>query len=109
MSWQRFQEEYRPPTVRRKLASSAPTPTIDVAALLRCRACFAERHGTQAEMPQWTDKPIVAGSTRIRAVHITELRTAVANARVAAGLPRFTWPDPVINTTVPTKAVHFTA
>jgi hypothetical protein len=59
-------------------------------------------------MPQWTDNPIVAGATRIRAVHLAELRTAVRDAHVAAGLPPVTWTDPVINPSVPIRAVHFT-
>ena len=35
----------------------------------------------------WTNSPIVAGSTTVRAQHLTELRAAVSEIYVAAGLP----------------------
>lgn len=59
-------------------------------------------------MPHWTNHPIVAGETRVRAVHINELHTAVRDAHVAAGLPPVTWTDPVLTTGVPFRVVHFT-
>jgi hypothetical protein len=34
----------------------------------------------------FTDDPLVAGTTLVKAVHLTELRTAINNKRVAAGL-----------------------
>ena len=44
----------------------------------------------------FTDDPIVAGETPIRAVHVTELRTRIDGLRAAAGLGRFEWTDPVL-------------
>jgi hypothetical protein len=44
----------------------------------------------------WTDSPIVAGTTEIRAVHINELRTAINNeiSRRAGGIK--SWTDPTL-------------
>ena len=44
----------------------------------------------------FTDDPIQPGSTPIRAVHFTELRTRIDGLRRAAGLARFWWTDPVL-------------
>lgn len=53
----------------------------------------------------FTDDPLVAGVTRIKAIHITQIRTAVNAVRIAAGLPALTYTDPN-PTRVPVKAVH---
>ena len=55
--------------------------------------------------PTFTDDPLVAGVTTIRAVHITELRTAVNQARALAGLAAATWTDSSLTGT-PIKVVH---
>jgi hypothetical protein len=57
----------------------------------------------------FTDDPIAAGTTLIKAVHVTELRTRINAARSAAGLGAFTWTDPTLTagTSVP-RAVHIT-
>ena len=41
----------------------------------------------------FTDAPLVAGSTLIKAAHITELRQAVDAMRLATNLPAVTWTD----------------
>jgi len=57
--------------------------------------------------PVFTDDPLVAGVTTIKAVHVTELRTAVNQARALGGLGAAAWTDPTLaGTTV--KAVHIT-
>ena len=57
----------------------------------------------------FTDDPIVAGETPIRAVHITELRTRIDGLRAAAGLGRFAWTDPVLRAGVTrARLVHLT-
>ena len=43
----------------------------------------------------FTDDPIVAGVTPVRAVHFIELRGRIDGLREAHGLPRFAWTDPV--------------
>jgi hypothetical protein len=42
----------------------------------------------------FTDDPLTAGVTVIRAVHITELRTRIDAVRLRNGLPAFAWTDP---------------
>jgi hypothetical protein len=44
----------------------------------------------------FTDDPLTAASTGIKAVHITELRVAIDIVRVAHGLGAFTWTDPTL-------------
>ncbi len=54
----------------------------------------------------FTDDPIVAGETIVKALHITELRTAVNAVRAAAGLSATTFTDtPLMSGTI-VMAVH---
>lgn len=46
---------------------------------------------------EFTDTPLVAGSSVIRAVHITELRTRIDAIRVAKGLSGYAWTDATIS------------
>jgi hypothetical protein len=57
----------------------------------------------------FTDDPLVAGAagTKIKAVHLTELRTAVNAVRLLAGVGTFSFTDPVL-TNVNVKSVHVT-
>jgi len=55
----------------------------------------------------FTDDPLVPRVTVIKAVHITQLRSAVNAMRVAAGLGTVTWTDPSL-AGVRIKAVHIT-
>ena len=56
----------------------------------------------------FTDDPVVAGTTRIRAIHLTELRVAASALRTAAELPPFSWTDPGIAALrTPVRLVHF--
>jgi uncharacterized repeat protein (TIGR01451 family) len=52
------------------------------------------------------DDPLVAASTPIKAVHITELRTAVNAVRAAAGLPAATFTDASLAVGESMKSVH---
>ena len=54
----------------------------------------------------FTDDPLVAGVTVMRAVHINELRTRINNLRTANGLPVVVWTDAAIASTVKIRAVH---
>ena len=55
----------------------------------------------------FTDDPIVAGVTPVRAIHFTELRARIDSLREAAGLGRFRWTDPVLRAGVtPVRLVH---
>ena len=53
----------------------------------------------------FTDDPLVAGVTMVKAVHFLELRTRIDQVRVARGLPAFSWStDLAVGTTV--RAAH---
>lgn len=54
----------------------------------------------------FTDEPLIAATTRIKAVHLTELRIAVNAFRVSAGQPAFTFTDPTVTTATPIRASH---
>lgn len=58
--------------------------------------------------PTFTDDPLTAG-VAIKAVHVTELRTAINQLRAHAGLQAATWTDDPLTVGVTTvKAVHIT-
>ncbi|MEO8218336.1 MAG: NBR1-Ig-like domain-containing protein [Acidobacteriota bacterium] len=54
----------------------------------------------------FTDDPIVLNVTLIKAIHVTQLRQAVAAVRAAAGLSAPVWTDPTLSTAIFVKAVH---
>jgi hypothetical protein len=54
----------------------------------------------------FTDDPLIAGSTTVKAVHVTELRQAVNAMRATAGLGATSFTDAVLTGGVPVKAVH---
>lgn len=54
----------------------------------------------------FTDDPLVAGVTLIRAVHLAELRDAVNLMRAAAGLAATAFSDPVLSSATPVRAIH---
>jgi RHS repeat-associated protein len=57
--------------------------------------------------PVFTDDPLVAGVTEVKAIHLTELRAAVNQARARAGLAAATWTDANVQPNVTLiKAVH---
>ena len=80
-------------------AVSEGTATIRVTATdpggLSAAQSFTVTVGATERVP-FTDDPIVPGVTPIKAVHFTELRTRIGALRSAAGLPRFSWTDPVL-------------
>jgi hypothetical protein len=53
----------------------------------------------------FTDDPLAAGSTKVKAAHLTQLRQAVNAMRTAAGLSAATFTDPVL-TNVRVKRAH---
>ena len=55
----------------------------------------------------FTDDPVLAGVTPVRAVHFTELRGRIDALRTAHGLGRFPWTDPSLAAGVtPVRGVH---
>ncbi len=61
---------------------------------------------TAAIGPTFTDDPLIAGVTVVKAVHVTELRQAIAALRVRDGLSSLTWTDAVLDASTPIRAVH---
>lgn len=51
---------------------------------------------TVYSQPIYTDNPIASGGTRIKAVHMTELRTMINNVRDYYGIPAKKWAEPII-------------
>ena len=78
------------PTVREGVSDSPP----------RLRAPSAPQGG-----PVFTDDPLIPGVTVIKAVHITELRDAINQARARAGLSAASWAESVTSG-VMIKAAH---
>ena len=59
--------------------------------------------------PCFTDDPLTPGSTTLKAVHITELRTRIDALRTGNGLTVFLWTDATLTTGVTlASAVHVT-
>jgi hypothetical protein len=54
----------------------------------------------------FTDDPLVAGTTVIKAVHVTELRTRIDAQRTRFNLLAFEWTDPSLPAGVAVKVVH---
>src|SRR6185503_20817808 len=64
--------------------------------------------GTTAFGQSFTDDPLTV-DTQVKAVHITELRVAVANLRAQVGLPVFTFTDATVTPNVTLiRAIHIT-
>lgn len=87
--------------------------TSGVAYLYRVRAVDAQNNASPysnidlATTMSFTDNPLIAGVTVVKADHMNELRTAVNAVRTTAGLPPASWTDPFL-TGVLVKAVHVT-
>jgi hypothetical protein len=57
----------------------------------------------------FVDNSLVAGSTPVKAVHLTDVRLAIDRARARRSLAAFAWTDPMIVPGVtPVKAVQVT-
>ena len=57
----------------------------------------------------FTDDPLVAGVTPVRAVHFRELRTRIDALRVRSSLSAYRWTDPALTPGVtPVRSVHLT-
>jgi len=57
----------------------------------------------------FADDPLVARTTLIKTVHITQVRAAINSVRVARGLTAFAWTDPTLTPgSTPVRVVHLT-
>lgn len=55
----------------------------------------------------WTDDPLVANTTPIKAKHATELRTNIDADLVAVGEAKYSWTDTITANSTVIKAKHF--
>ena len=94
-----------PQVVTARAADALVTLTAVAEGASTIRVTAGDPHGrsatrsftvTVAARASFTDDPIVAGATPVRAVHFTELRTRIDALREAGGLVRFSWADPVL-------------
>jgi hypothetical protein len=57
--------------------------------------------------PLFTDDPLIAGVSSIKAVHVSELRAGIESARTARGLGAYSWSDPTFSAgSTVVKAAH---
>ena len=64
---------------------------------------------TVTVIESFTDDPIVAGVTPIKAVHFAELRTRIDGLRTTVGLRAYAWTDPVLSAgSTQIKLAHLT-
>ncbi len=61
----------------------------------------------QSGPPTFTDDPLVAGTTLVKALHVTELRDAINLLRIRAGIATVSWAE-AVSTGVLIKASHIT-
>jgi len=88
-------------TLNPAFATAAVGTTLAVAATLA--------RPTSSNVPVFTDDPLVAGATAVKAVHIAELRAEIDTRRVRYGLPSYAWTDATLVAGATTaKAVHLT-
>jgi len=55
----------------------------------------------------WTDDPLVVNSTKVKAVHTTELRDNIDAMLVSVGEAKYSWTDTITTNATKVKAVHF--
>ena len=54
----------------------------------------------------WTDDPVLAGNTWIKAIHINELRSAINSGLSDAGLKHYNWTGTITAGVTPILAQH---
>jgi YVTN family beta-propeller protein len=73
---------------------------MDLSADGRLLAVITDHGFALVRRPAFSDEPLVAGITPIKAVHFTELRTRIDTLRAAYGLPAYPYTDPTLTTGV---------
>jgi hypothetical protein len=91
---------------------SDPTALAGTSYVYKVRAIDAFSRRSQLSAPDaattilFTDDPLVASTTPVKGVHVTQLRQAVNALRTAAGLTAATFTDPALSSAIKMKAVH---
>jgi hypothetical protein len=95
------------PLVDRGTSAAAGLPTDDVDAQPRPQGAGFDMGAD--EVTQFTDHPVVASVTVVRAIHVQELRDRIDVLRAARDLPAFVWSDTALSPRVtPVMALHIT-
>ena len=91
-------------------AVSAGTATVTVSATDTGGSNTAATQAFTVTVPRaFTDHPLVAGVTPVRAVHFTELRARIDGVRRSVGLGPYAWTDPLLTSGVTrVRLVHLT-
>src|SRR6266508_520677 len=78
-----------------------------LAFLALCVSSAASAQSLPASCAYFTDDPVTAGVTVVKAAHVSELRTCVAALRAQSSLPVVNWTDPVLHPRLTVvRAVH---
>jgi murein DD-endopeptidase MepM/ murein hydrolase activator NlpD len=89
-----------------------PTETFNVTLSGAVNATITDSTGVGTivndDIAPFTDAPLTVGTTFVKAVHITELRTRINAVRVARGLDAQTWTDASLSVAIQIKAAHIT-
>jgi hypothetical protein len=65
-------------------------------ALMGSTSKWGTRWAKVSPFASFTDDPLVAGTTVVKAIHITELRSRINAVRAARGLPAYSFTDPTL-------------
>ncbi len=100
-------------TVTHRLTSALGAGTYKLCVYAYCDGAGAPAWSTSVTftyaVPSWSDGATVsAGSTKIRAVHFTELHDAIQNVRNFYGASAYSWTDYPETTLKKVRAVHMT-
>ena len=80
---------------------------FDAVALLFLWPSTSTTGSAGAQVPSWTDDPLLPGVTPIRAVHFTELRTRINELLTGCGGTAFAFTDATLKAgETPVRAVH---
>lgn len=95
--------------VRSQLRWSPPLRSFLFTALALAFSASTAWAQLPSSCTSFTDDPLAAGVTVIKAVHLTQLRTCIDDLRAQRSLGSFPWTDPTVTAQVTVvKAVHIT-
>jgi hypothetical protein len=83
---------------------SSPSTSADNVRALNNNASIIANWRQSVSAPTFTDDPLVPGTTVVKAVHVTELRTAINNYRATASLGAYSWSTTISAGTLITAA-----
>lgn len=86
---------------------SSPSTSADNVRALNNNATLIANWRQSVTGATFTDDPLVAGTTVVKALHVTELRTAIDNYRATASLGAYSW-STTINAGAVITAAHVT-